>query len=152
MRSLRGVLMGLVVLGAVLFFSGVSFAHENKEVKVKTLQDASAALAQSNPELAKGLSDFANEEAKETKNMTEGAKKSEGKESSEWKAKHEARVKLLKDSADALAQSHPDLSKALKEMSERKHKDKMQQMKAEKNEKEEVGEKTESKSEVGEKK
>ena len=145
MKSLRGVLIGLVVLGAIVFFTSVSFAYGNKEAKVKILQDAATALAQSNPTLAKSLTDFANEETQEMKNIPEGTKKSENKESSEWKAKHEARVKLLKDSADALAQSHPDLSKGLLEMSEKKHNDKTKKMCAEKNEKEEVGEKTESK-------
>ncbi len=151
MRSLRGVLMGLVICGAVFFFSRVSFANEMDQSKVKTLQDASAALAQSKPELAKGLSDLASEETKEIKDMSKEKKEGETKATSDWKAKHEARVKLLKDASDALAQSNPELSKSLKEMSEKKHKHGMQKMGSEKNEKEEMGEKTEPASEKCEK-
>lgn len=58
-----------------------------------------------------------------------------GKDSPAWKAKHKVRVKLLKDAAVALKQSHPDLAKGLQELSERKPNTEMQKMTEEKNEK-----------------
>jgi len=148
MKSLRTVLSGLVVVGMIVFFSGVSFAQDKSpdakaarhEARIKLLKDSAAALQQSNPVLAKGLLE-----------MAEGQQKAkEAKESAEWKAKHEARVKLLKDSAAALQKSNPDLAKSLEEMTVPKHKTEMQQMMQEKNEKEEMGEKAEPKSEQGE--
>ena len=56
---------------------------------------------------------------------------------------HEAKIKLLKDSAAALEKSNPDLAKGLEEMTEFKNKSKM-------NEKEEAAETVEPKSEQGE--
>jgi len=145
MKSLRSVLIGLAVLGMIVFLSSLSFAKEghaagkkHHEVSIKLLEDSATALQQSNPALAKELKDWADDEAKEMK---------------EWKEKkerHEAKVKLLEDSAAALQKSNPDLAKRLKEM-ESKHKKKMQEMTNEKNEKEEVGEEMESKDEQNEK-
>jgi len=145
MKYLRSVLIGLAALGMIVFLSSLSFAKEghaagkkHHEYSMKLLQDSAAALQQSNPALAKELNNWVDEEAKEAK---------------EWKEKkgrHEARVKLLQDSAAALQKSNPDLAKRLKEM-ESKHKKKMQEMTEEKNEKEEVGEKIESKEEQNEK-
>jgi len=59
---------------------------------------------------AKGLEDYADEETKETQ------------EWKEHKERHDARVKLLTDSAAALKQSSPDLAKGLQEMTGGKHK------------------------------
>jgi hypothetical protein len=103
--------------------------------KIKLLQDSAAALQKSNPDLAKGLSDYADKEAKKMQ---------------EWKAKHDAKVKLLQDASTALQKSNPDLAKGLQEMCAGKPKSEMQKMMQEKNEKEEVGEKVEPKSEQGE--
>jgi hypothetical protein len=66
-------------------------------------------------------------------------------EASARKARHEARIKLLQDSAAALRQTHPDLAKSLEEMTVPKQKTEMQKAAKEKNEKEEVGEKVEPK-------
>jgi hypothetical protein len=103
--------------------------------KIKLLQDSAAALQKSNPDLAKGLSDYADKEAKKMQ---------------EWKAKHDEKMKLLQDAATALQQSNPDLAKGLQGMCEGKSKGEMHKMMQEKNEKEEVGEKVEPKSEQGE--
>jgi hypothetical protein len=161
----RSVFFGLAVLGIVVFLSGVSFAQTapaagkgssvwtaKHEAKMKLLQDSAAALAQTNPDLAKKLSDLANEEGNESKEKMEGSKEKGAKDSAEWKAKHEARVQLFKDAAAALQQTHPDLAKGLEEMTVAKHKTEMQKMMQEKNEKEEAGEKVEPKSEQGENK
>ena len=137
MTLARKVLLGAAVLGMAVFLSGVSFAdegcHKGKmgmghEAKIKLLQDSAAALQKSNPDLAKGLEDYAAKEAKE---------------SQDWKAQHDAKTKLLKDSAAALQKSNPDLAKGLDEMTEFKKKSEM-------NEKEEAGETVEPKSEQGE--
>jgi hypothetical protein len=142
MKSLRSIFIGVAVLGMIIFFSSLSFAEEgypagkmNHQANVKLLKDSALALQQSHPELAKGLNDYADKEAKEMQ---------------EWKAGHEAKMKLLKDAAAALQQSNPDLAKGLQEMSEGKHKKEMQEMMQEKNEKEEASETVEPKSEQGE--
>jgi len=144
MKSLRTIFIGLAVFGMIVFLSGLSFADEGcpgckgrHEAKIKLLKDSAMALQQSNPDLAKGLNDLADKEAKETQ---------------EWQAKHEAKVKLFKDAAAALQQSHPDLAKSLEEMTVVKNKTEMQKMTEEKNEKEEAGEKVEPKSEQNENK
>jgi hypothetical protein len=138
MKSLRAIFIGLAVLGMMVFLSHLSFAEEttqagkvHHEARIKLLQDSAAALQKSNPDLAKGLNDLADKEAKEMQ---------------EWQAKHDAKVKLLKDAATALQQSNPDLSKGLTEMAAGKHKAMMQ----EKNEKEEASETVEPKSEQNE--
>ena len=141
MKAVRSLLVAVAVSGLVVFLSGVSFA-QGEEAKVKALRDSAAALQQSNPDLAKGLTEFANEEAKETKEKSE---KSEVK-----KEAHESHSKLLKDAAVALDATRPDLAKELRMMS--KGKKKAKDIITEKNEKEEVGEKTEPKSEQGENK
>ncbi len=165
MKAVRKVFFGLVVLGIVVFLSGVSFAQmvpatgkdpsvvkTKYEVKIKLLQDSATALQQTNPDLAKKLSDLANEEMNESKEKMEGSKEKVVKDSAEWKAKHEARVQLFKDASAALQATHPDLAKNLMDMTVAKHKTEMQKANEEKNEKEEVGEKVEPKSEQGENK
>lgn len=141
-----------VILLALAFVSSVSFAEsgekecktwkeckENDETTIKVMQDSAAALQKSNPDLAKGLNDYASEEAKE---------KQEWKERKE---RYEAKTKLLTDSAVALEKTNPNLAKALKEMSECQHGKKMHEMMKEENEKEEIGEKAEPKEEQNEK-
>ena len=158
MKLARNVFFGLVMVGMIVFLSSVSFAQTapaagkdssaraaRHEAKIKVLQDSAAALAQTNPDLAKKLSDLANQAANESKEKMEAGKEKVAKDSAEWKAKHEARMQLYKDAATALQQTHPDLAKSLEEMSVAKHKAGMQKANEEKNEKEEAGEKTEPK-------
>ena len=94
MKSLRTVVIGLAVVGMVVFLSSVSFAEQGCKA---------------------------------------------------GKMNHEAKVKLLRDSATALQKSNPDLAKGLQEMCKSKPKMEMKNMMEEKNEKEEVGEKVEPK-------
>ena len=126
MKAARNVFFGLAVIGAIVFVSGVSFAETatsapaadnvsaamkaKDEVKIKLLNDSAAALQATNPDLAKKLSDFANEEANE---KLEGSKEQAAKDSPEWKVKHDARVQLCKDAAAALQTTKPDLAKGL---------------------------------------
>jgi gas vesicle protein len=130
MKLAGKVFFGLAVLGIIVFLSGVSFAQmasdagkdssamkAKHDARIQLFKDAAAALQQTNPDLAKGLSDLVNEDAN-------GLKEKLTKDSPEWKARHEARILLFKDAAAALQQSHPDLAKGLNEM-ESKHKKKM---------------------------
>jgi hypothetical protein len=118
MKLLRVLVIGLVVAGAAVFLSGLACAEEgctqgkkmHHEAKIKLLQDAATALQKSNPDLAKGLSDYADKEAKEMQ---------------EWKARHDEKVKLLQDAATALEKSNPDLAKGLQGMCEGKAKGKV---------------------------
>ncbi len=144
MKSLRTIVIGSAVVGMVFFLSSLAFAEEgcgvgrmNHEAKVKLLRDSATVLQKSNPDLAKGLSDYAYKEAKEMQ---------------ELKAKYDTKVKLLQDAAAALQQSNPDLAKGLQDMCAGKPKSEMHKMMQEKKEKEEVGEKVEPKSEQGESK
>ncbi len=137
MKSLRTVVIGLAVVGMVVFLSSVLFAEEgcktgkmNQEAKIKLLRDSATALQKSNPDLAKGLNDSADKEAKEMQ---------------DWKVKQDSKVKLLQDASVALQQSNPDLAKGLQDMCKSKSKSEMKNMMQEKNEKEEVGEKVEPK-------
>jgi hypothetical protein len=148
MKLARNVVIGIAVLVAVICLSGLSFAEEghhkwkenmeNDTAKIKLMKDSAAALQKTNPDLAKGLSDWAAGEEKEMQ------------EWKEQKAKHEAKTKLLNDSALALEKTNPDLAKGLKEMAEKKQKGKVREMMEEKKEKEEPGEKVEPKEEQGE--
>src|SRR4030043_1789340 len=125
MKPLRVIVIGLVVVGVAIFLSGLAFAEEeckpgkmmNHEAKVKLLQDSAAALQKSNPDLAKGLTDYADKAAKKMQ---------------ERKAKHDAKIKLLQDSAAALQKSNPDLAKELQGMCEDKSMGEMQKMMQEK--------------------
>lgn len=149
MKYVKIMFLGALVFGLVFSLSSAAFAKDKEGAEVKILQDAAMALQQSNPVLASGLADFANEEAQE---MSEGKTNAKAKESAEWKEKHEAHARLLKDAATALTRSNPDLAKKLQNMHEGKNDKKMHEMNAEKNEKEEPGEKTEPMSEKNEKK
>jgi hypothetical protein len=158
MKSLRTILIGLTVLGITVFLSGASFAQETPavgkdpaarqarhEARIKVLQDSAAALQQSDPILSTDLIKFANDEISEKQEKEEKNEVKEMKEPESMPGYREAHIKLLKDSAAALQQSHPDLAKSLEEMAAAKHKTKMQKASEEKNEKEEVGEKVEPK-------
>jgi len=126
--------VGIGVLGIVLFLSGVSFAEEgtkpakwNHEAKIKLLQDSAAALQQSDPVLAKGLSDYAADELKESQERKEGAgvqKEAEGKTEKQMEEGHQGHIKLLRDAATALQGSHPDLAADLNKTAD-KHEKKM---------------------------
>lgn len=162
MSYFKNALIGLAVVGVVSILSGVSFAQEapaagkdssawkaKHETRIKLLQDSAAALQATNPDLAMKLTDIVNGPSKE---KAEGSKEKLAKHSPEWKAKYEARIQLYKDAATALQATRPDLAKGLMDMTVPRQKTKMQKAIGEKNEKEEVGEKVEPKSEQGESK
>ena len=126
MKLLRNVFIGVAALAIGICLSSISFAEEgrhawkegkeNEVAKIKLMKDSAVALQQSNPALAKGLSDWAADEEKEMQ------------EWKEQKAKHEAKAKLLTDSAVALEKTNPDLAKGLQEMAEKKHMNKKHEM------------------------
>ncbi len=148
MKSLRSMMMWMLVVGIALVISASAFAADkehnkgNHEALIKTLRSSAAALQSSQPDLAQGLTKYANDEANEIEGKEEKGMKEDLGEGS--------LVKLLKDSAAALQSSNPDLAAKLIESADMKAK----KIKAltEKNEKEEKGEKVEPKSEQGENK
>ena len=116
MKLLRGVVLGLVVVGLVALFSGLASAEEecvggmkgkmmSHEGKMKVMQDAAVALEKTNPELSKQLNDYV---AMKTKKMEE------------MKVNQEQKTKMLQDAAAALEKSNPELSKELQDMCEGK--------------------------------
>jgi uncharacterized membrane protein len=131
MKVARNVFFGLVVAGAMVFVSGVSFAETaapaaipvvatndvsaakqvKHEARIKLLQDSAAALQATNPDLAMKLTDIVNGASKE---KTEANKLS--KDSAEWKARRDARIQLYKDAATALQATNPDLAKGLMDL------------------------------------
>ena len=132
MKLARNVFLGLIMAGTIVFLSGVSFAQmasdagkdpsamkAKHEAKIKLLQDSAIALQQTNPDLAKKLSDLVNEDANESKEKL-------AKDSPEWKARHDARIQLFKDAAAALQATHPDLAKSLMDMTVPKQKTEVQ--------------------------
>ncbi len=140
MKSLRSMAMWLLVVGIALFVATSAFADKehNKgdhEALIKTLRSSAAVLQSSHPDLAQGLTKYANEEASEIEGKEEKGMKEDLGEMS--------LVRLLKDSAAVLQSSHPDLATKLTKYADRKEK-KIKAM-TKKNEKEEVGEKVEPK-------
>ncbi|MDD5702277.1 MAG: hypothetical protein PHU23_09540 [Dehalococcoidales bacterium] len=148
MKSLRSMMMWMLVLGIALFVATSASAADkehnkgNHEALIKTLRNSAAVLQSSQPDLAQGLTKYANDEASEIEGKEEKGMKEDLVEG--------PLVKLLRDSATALQQSHPDLAAKLIESADMKEK----KIKAltEKNEKEEPGENVEPKSEQGENK
>ena len=61
MKALKHVLIGVAMVGIVVVFATALFAEkEHSEADIKLLKDSAAALQQSHPDLAKGLTDYAN--------------------------------------------------------------------------------------------
>jgi len=148
MKLLRNIAIGVSLLGLVVLAPKASFADQehtkgNHESLIKLVNDAAAVLKQSRPDLAEALIKYSDQERKE-----EQAKK-EGKLEKETKEDQGAINKLFRDSAAVLQQSNPDLAAGLLKSVE-KRENKLTQMKEEKKEKEEVGEKVEPRSEQGE--
>ena len=148
MKSLRSMVMWMLVVGIALFVATSAFAADkehskgNHEALIKTLRSSAAALQSSHPDFAQGLTKYANEESSEIEGKEEKGMKEDLGEG--------ALVKLLRDSAAALQSSHPELAAKLIESADMKAK-KIKKL-TEKNEKEEKGEKVEPKSEQGENK
>lgn len=141
MKSLRSIMMWLLVGGIALFVTSSAFAADKEhnkgdhEALIKTLRTSAAALQSSHPELAKGLNKYVIEET----NEVEGKEKKGTKED----LGEASLVKLLKDSAAALQSSHSELAAKLTEFADRKAK-KIKTL-TEKSEKKEKGEKAEPK-------
>ncbi len=118
MKIVKGIVLGLFVIGINVFLSSLSFADKGPEKeKIKLLNDSAAVLLQSNPKLSDGLTKFANEEAAE-KEEHEGKKELEGAKEEEMEKHHVDRIQLLKDSAAALQASHPEMAESLTKMAD----------------------------------
>jgi hypothetical protein len=113
MKPVKGLMVAAAVSCLIVSFSCAAFA-QSKEARVKTLKDAASALKQSQPEIAKGLTDWMNVEAgvtKETMGALNGAE-----------------AKLLIAAAGVLEKSNPVLAKELRGMAEGTQKKQMQKL------------------------
>ncbi len=115
MKLFKIVFMGLVAIATAALLSSISFAHGDEKAKIKVLNDSAAALAQSNPELAARLTQFANEEANEKDEEMGEKEELEGAQEEAMEKHHMDHIKLLQDSAAALEKSQPELAKSLNE-------------------------------------
>ncbi len=121
MNAWRGMTMGLVVAGLMVSLPAVVLAdpalHTAREAAfVKLLRDSAGALQASHSDLAVGLTQLADEEAKELpagKTGMEHKPEVAEKVEAAMQARHEAHAKLLRDSAAALQASRPELSAEL---------------------------------------
>ncbi len=119
MKLAKSAARVLFVSGLILLLASPLFAQKNNEQeKIKLLNDAAKILQQSNSHLAQELTKFANEEAMEKKGKNE-KNEPEGIKEVELEKLHTERIKLLKDSAAALQQSHHELADKLVKMANR---------------------------------
>lgn len=78
MKLFRRALLISAILGAVSLLSGLAFAEEQPtQADIKLLRDAASALQNSQADLAQGLSNYADKEAKE---LEEGANQKSSKD------------------------------------------------------------------------
>ena len=76
--SVREMAVGTLLIGAMAGMPAIALAHaEHAEEDIKLLRDAAAALGPSHPDLAMGLSDYADREAEELEEATEEAEAGE---------------------------------------------------------------------------
>jgi hypothetical protein len=137
MKSLRIMMVGFVVTGAIVLLSSASFADEAQDqAKIRMLNDAAVALVKSNPDLAQRLTKFALQEATEKVDKNEVKKEPEGIKEEGMKKERVEHIKLLRDSAATLKQSQPELALSLLQMADRSEKKMMNKEAEEKNEKE----------------
>lgn len=77
MKSSRSMMMWMLVLGIALFVATSAFAADqehnkgNHEALLKTLTSSAVALQSSHPDLAQGLTKYANDEASEIEGKEE---------------------------------------------------------------------------------
>ncbi len=127
MKTLKGLMLGIGVMGLVFLLSTISFAkEEHHKLDLNVIKNAASALQATQPTLAAGLTKYADEEAKEDleKKDAKAEKESaaEEKEEKEMKGQQEATIKLFKDSAAALQVTHSDLAASLTKFAEWKQK------------------------------
>lgn len=90
MKVLKYAFIGVAIIGMVVLLTTASFAEkEHNKADIKLLKDSAAALQQSHPDLAKGLTDYANREAGEQEEMNE--EKNEKEEAREKSGHKEGR-------------------------------------------------------------
>jgi predicted phage tail protein len=138
MKTWKGLILGVGVAGLVVLLSSAAFAEgKHHQMDVDVFRKAAVALEATHPDLAAGLTKYADKEAREklekkgSKAEKEGV--AEAKEEQEMKGQHESTIKLFKESAAALKATHPDLAKQLTKSAEWKEK-KLREMKEEREE------------------
>ena len=127
MKTLKGLILGVCLAGFVVLLSSVSFAEgKHHKIDLALIRKAALALQAAHPDLAAGLTKYADDEAKEdlekknAKEEKEGA--AEEKQEKEMKGQQEATINLFKDSAAALQATDPDVSASLTKFAEWKEK------------------------------
>ncbi len=127
MKTLKGLVLGICVMGFVVLMSSVSFAEgKHHKIDLNLIRNAAAALQATQPTLSAGLTKYADDEAKEDLEKKGDKAEKEGvaeeKQEKEMKGQQEATIKLFKDSAAALLSTHPDLAASLTKSAEWKEK------------------------------
>jgi len=102
-------IMGLLIIGSmVVLFSCASWAKEaDQREQIILLNDSAVALEDSNPQMAKDLTQFADEQEKVLEDKTREISKQQT-----------SRIKLLRDSAAILRQTYPLIAKGLIKMAD----------------------------------
>ena len=125
MKSWRVIVIGLTA-AILMSLPAVSSADmekkEGDETFVKLLRDSAAALQASDEDLAAGLTDFADEEARELQGKDEkiGAENEAEEDDKEEMNEHrQAHFDILRDAAISLETSHPELAADLTKAAER---------------------------------
>ncbi len=112
--------MNLTVLGLMMaLLSSVSLAKGGDEVaQIVILNDSAAALEESNPKLAKSLTEFADQKEKELEDIKSGNQEQIDLSEQDIKKRHEDHIKLLNSSAAALQPTYPEIAKGLSKMAD----------------------------------
>jgi hypothetical protein len=127
MKTWKGLILGVGVAGLVVFLSSAAFAEgKHHKMEVDVFRKAAVALEATHPDLAAGLTKYADEKAREKLEKKGHKAEKEGvaeeKEEREMKGQYEADIKLFKESAAALKAIHPDLAEKLTKSAEWKEK------------------------------
>jgi hypothetical protein len=142
-----------LIAAFVLALAGTSFAKEHSRKDIKLLDDSAAALSSINPDLSSRLKDYASRESAETSEASEPGEAGESAKQAESQDRRETAtqeqretgtqeqretaevgqersagdsgqdIQLLKDSADALKPTRPDLSKGLRKFAAKEQKE-----------------------------
>ncbi len=116
-RLYVGLLLMLVVMGAIAFNPGVSQAKDaNDQDQIILLNDSAAALEDSNPGLSKSLAKFADEKEKEWENKNAHKDAPPTPVTDKNIPRLQEQIKLLKAAALAIQPTYPLIAQSLGKM------------------------------------
>ena len=108
-----------ILVAMVVLFSSASWAKvPDERGQVILLNDSAAALEESNPRMAKDLTQFADEKENALENNNDGQDAPSAPGEEEVKKQQSARIKLLRNSAAILQQLYPEIAKNLVAMAD----------------------------------